>query len=814
MSDGIASERVEQVAAELEKYRGAPYVNVSEIQSAFSGASKALDFAKQFRADLFKNIAYIFNKRGQGYFGIYDPNLNHSIHIATIAKKLRDMGYQTWIEEDPGMKPKLYAAMQGKDEGEVTQIMQKLLEQEEQLGGITFDLDVGAILSTADEIAVDAVKTASPDFQQKFMEDPSFREDVFNKFRISELGSVMVHEAEHAAGATEEGKPKGTQSEFKNWALKQQGLPFEVDTTRPAKHAAKNSWYRRAQLLPFQHVLIDPVLRSNQNFSEQFFPTRGEPNDSVETLLQKNWHVGEEEKTKSIEGQFEEEREEEVDGTTEELLEEQRAHPLVILIPKAADRVTGLTKKAGVNSNIGGQGIGSWLNIPRFWGWPFDGRDITDKPSEKDMNDGIGPYWIKLRYNPLFQSTSLGKDRLGNATFNWHARADYASTIFKNRPYLFKAWPSSMYWGGQANYGVAATISPANADKKKVVIYALRRIGFYKSAIRNKKKKAVRLLFEESVLMDVSPALQDIKHFVFQNDNGKHKIVWLVANDVKLEELKDVESDIVAHRNFGHTSKFVGLSEDLRVTLNFIFEKCRILGREYGIQDTYVIGGFTRTMASTKNYLEINDLDFSSASGENCLKLGGLLAADLGVDDVEYLHRTGTITFEYKGVKMDFRGKFIPPVAKSFMRQNGISVTPLNYDIYSRDFTINSLVYDYRKNKIFDVSGRGLPDLKVKIVRTFFDPDLAIPLNPLLVTRAIALNLKGYRLDPELNQAMHKHAQELFSSGYTGERLAYECQKIIGYGKAGEYMLQEYGLERLKEIREKVLKENPEIFEE
>jgi len=87
-------------------------------------------------------------------------------------------------------------------------------------------------------------------------------------------------------------------------------------------------------------------------------------------------------------------------------------------------------------------------------------------------------------------------------------------------------------------------------------------------------------------------------------------------------------------------------------------------------------------------------------------------------------------------------------------------------------------------------------------------------LNPLLITRALALNLRGYTIDDSLDAALRKNSQEIFNGKVPEDRLAYEYEKISKYGEDGMYLLEQYGITKLKEIRDKIAQENPEMFSE
>ena len=110
------------------------------------------------------------------------------------------------------------------------------------------------------------------------------------------------------------------------------------------------------------------------------------------------------------------------------------------------------------------------------------------------------------------------------------------------------------------------------------------------------------------------------------------------------------------------------------------------------------------------------------------------------------------------------------------------------------------------------MTGRGVDDLNKKVIRTHFEPELIIPQNPLVITRAMIMNMRGYKIESSLYHAMKKLSHLVFTDSVSEVRLAYEYDKIISY-EDGEYMLKEFGLSKLKEVSEKARVENPELFD-
>ena len=104
-------------------------------------------------------------------------------------------------------------------------------------------------------------------------------------------------------------------------------------------------------------------------------------------------------------------------------------------------------------------------------------------------------------------------------------------------------------------------------------------------------------------------------------------------------------------------------------------------------------------------------------------------------------------------------------------------------DLLRRDFTINAIAYDVRRDKIFDPLG-GLNDLSRRVIRY---PDRSvIPDDPLRMLKAIRhfATLKGFALDHDLAAAIGDLKHLIHETA--PERVKYEMDQIITAGRVYE----------------------------
>lgn len=148
------------------------------------------------------------------------------------------------------------------------------------------------------------------------------------------------------------------------------------------------------------------------------------------------------------------------------------------------------------------------------------------------------------------------------------------------------------------------------------------------------------------------------------------------------------------------------------------------------------------------------------------------------------------------------RDIFTPKEIKAKLREKGIKDTPLNIDIYNRDFTMNMLIYDFVGDKVYDISGRGKDDIENKVIRTYFDADYVCKQNPIVILRALKYKLRyGIDIDEDLQRAMITNAPLLLGGRYSDRRLVIARENVEKEGrKEAQELFRGFGLDRLNDL--------------
>lgn len=112
----------------------------------------------------------------------------------------------------------------------------------------------------------------------------------------------------------------------------------------------------------------------------------------------------------------------------------------------------------------------------------------------------------------------------------------------------------------------------------------------------------------------------------------------------------------------------------------------------------------------------------------------------------------GHSTIYIGNLKIDFSSNFNTPNINELLKYKGITnPTEMQKELYSRDFTCNSLLLSLDLKNIFDITRIGVQDLDKKIIRTCLEPEITLTTNKNRVIRAVYLAAKlGFDLDEKI----------------------------------------------------------------
>jgi tRNA nucleotidyltransferase (CCA-adding enzyme) len=159
--------------------------------------------------------------------------------------------------------------------------------------------------------------------------------------------------------------------------------------------------------------------------------------------------------------------------------------------------------------------------------------------------------------------------------------------------------------------------------------------------------------------------------------------------------------------------------------------------KEYNITVPYIVGGLPRDMAFNISN-DIKDMDITTGD-KNSFALA-MAASRMWPETNFRTYDDGHSSLDFNNIRLDFSNNFNLPNIEDVLKENGIkNPSDLEKEIYSRDFTINTLLQpmDLSKKPI-DITKKAFSDIENKILRTPVDANLTIGYDPRRILRAMS----------------------------------------------------------------------------
>ncbi len=359
----------------------------------------------------------------------------------------------------------------------------------------------------------------------------------------------------------------------------------------------------------------------------------------------------------------------------------------------------------------------------------------------------------------------------------------------------------------------AKRFASSNQDNGSISkIYSV--LSSAKSQIAKKEILATRFIVTEDVIPIIDKVCQGneikINVFHFGETDKKEEIyaVWLLSPEIGEEKIEKIERHLqnksIDKDNVDELiDGILGISKQKENAVQEVFSIVKIACKEYGFKDIYIVGSYPRDLITKTPYYLVENLDFAGGWASQNIKLGSLVAEKLGISKVNISNKTTSLSFVYKDIRISFNGDYAPTEVKVALKNLKVPETALSLDVCNRDFTINMLAYDINTDKIVDVSGLALKDVKNKIIKTFLDPNYVCQQNPIIILRAIKLKIRyGYDIDRELQGAMMKNADLLFDGRYLETDLIMARENVKREGKKeAEELFKIFRLDLLEKIK-------------
>jgi tRNA nucleotidyltransferase/poly(A) polymerase len=171
-----------------------------------------------------------------------------------------------------------------------------------------------------------------------------------------------------------------------------------------------------------------------------------------------------------------------------------------------------------------------------------------------------------------------------------------------------------------------------------------------------------------------------------------------------------------------------------------LFELGKI-AEERGLSKPYIVGGLPRDIAFGLP-LSVKDVDITTGD-KSSLALAMALNNKFP-DSIFRSYDDGHSSVDFKNIRLDFSNNFKLNNIDELLKNIGVeNPSELERELYSRDFTINTLLQDMDLSVTpLDLTGLALDDIDNKILKTPVDPDLTIGNDYRRILRALRLCIK------------------------------------------------------------------------
>ena len=215
-----------------------------------------------------------------------------------------------------------------------------------------------------------------------------------------------------------------------------------------------------------------------------------------------------------------------------------------------------------------------------------------------------------------------------------------------------------------------------------------------------------------------------------------------------------------------------------------------IIGTDFE-NKTFIVGGYVRDKVMG---IQSQDMDIVVELDNGGKKLADFLFRKRLSSRPVIFENFGTAFVMIENHKIEF----VMTRKESYRDKNrkpDVAVGTLKEDIFRRDFTINSLIMNIISGEIKDITGKGISDIKKKIIRSTSNPGIIFGEDPLRMLRAIRFSIKlGFEIEPETAKGILENAKQLRHISW--ERRRDEIVKMLESDKPAQAinLLDEYNL--------------------
>jgi len=247
--------------------------------------------------------------------------------------------------------------------------------------------------------------------------------------------------------------------------------------------------------------------------------------------------------------------------------------------------------------------------------------------------------------------------------------------------------------------------------------------------------------------------------------------------------------------------------------LRELFSVIDSTAKEIGASTPFLVGGMVRDIVMHK-FENIKDIDITCGDASSD-ELGRALVKK--IPQATYTNFSdGHGRLSTENFNIDFSNNFNVSNIDGILKGFGyLKAKPIEKEVYSRDFTCNSLLLPLTSSKVYDLTNRGIKDIKSKILDTCLAPEITLQSDPKRIVRVIYLCAKlDFKPSPRVVEWV-KNNTKLMSSvekKYADEKLnkAIELNPKVVFDLAEELNMNQF-IPNSAAYRDFAV-ENPEIL--
>ncbi len=199
------------------------------------------------------------------------------------------------------------------------------------------------------------------------------------------------------------------------------------------------------------------------------------------------------------------------------------------------------------------------------------------------------------------------------------------------------------------------------------------------------------------------------------------------------------------------------------------------IAKDNKLAKPYIVGGAPRDIVLKQPNL-IKDIDITCGNDDS-LTLAQKCAQNIEGSIVN-LFNDGHARLIYEDYKIDFSNNFkLKNIDEILSKEFKIkSPNDMEKELYSRDFTINTLLMSLNLEDFVDITKRGVADIKDKVIDTILEPEITLGNDYKRVVRAIYLAAKlDFELSERVSTFIKRYGVKIIpkiKENYTKEKIA------------------------------------------